>query len=68
MDTIKGSITKAGLVKVETPDLAGPNHLSADDFLKAIQQGLGMEFDFQPIKPTHAIQENWADAEQEAGI
>ncbi len=67
-DQIKGSVTKAGLVKIETSDLAGPNHLSADDFMKAVQQGLGMEFDFTPIKPVHQLTADWMDAEQEVEL
>jgi hypothetical protein len=40
-DTIKISILPDGTIKIETDKISGPNHLSAEKFVKAVQELAG---------------------------
>ena len=41
MDTIKISILEDGTIKTETDKISGPNHQTAEMFLRGVQEKLG---------------------------
>jgi hypothetical protein len=49
-DKIRITILTGGLVKIETDQVSGPNHLSADRLVRGIEEDLGAETQVQKKK------------------
>jgi hypothetical protein len=51
-DTLRITILEDGTIKTETDDLSGPNHASADKFLKDVERLTGGESTRTRRKPS----------------
>lgn len=46
-------VLEDGTIRVETSDMGGPNHQSADEFLKEVKRLAGGEVTTEKVKSTH---------------
>lgn len=50
---MKVGFTEDGRLRIETGDMGGVSHRAADDFIKLIQQSLGVEVETESLKKQH---------------
>ena len=55
-DTMEIEILDDGTISVQTSEISGKNHVSADEFLKMVEDLAGGEVKTSPRKKSHSMQ------------